>query len=231
MQTFMDPFSPFDRSELELCTFARHCDFHWIHRCRNFDEHTRGPPRKEEEAFECDCLQKQQQNRSMLYECRPTTGECSNWLLQRLRLFNDQGVKLEIFHTGTERGYGVRTLQQLQKDEVLIEYVGILYNKGDAPESDYLMQMEPDVIIDAREYGNTSRFINHCCEPNCQAQVWKVPEPRDFTRMQSAVAIVAVRDIPPGTELTFDYALDRQKEPAGRRRKCLCGAPNCRRML
>ncbi len=130
MQTSMDPFSPFARSAEDLCLFARCCGFHWRH--RNFGEQMRCPPRKEE-AIECDCLKKQQQNRSMLYECRPTTGECSNWLLQRLRLFNDQGVKLEIFHTGTERGYGVRTLQQLKKDEVLIEYVGKLYNKGYAP--------------------------------------------------------------------------------------------------
>lgn len=34
----------------------------------------------------------------------------------------------------------------------------------------YFMALNADEIIDASKKGNTSRFINHCCDPNCETQ-------------------------------------------------------------
>lgn len=38
----------------------------------------------------------------------------------------------------------------------------------------YIMEVAPDLVIDSERFGNISRFMNHSCEPNCQAQKWKV---------------------------------------------------------
>ena len=50
--------------------------------------------------------------------------------------------------------------------------------------------------------GALGRFINHSCEPNCETQKWIV-------RGELAIGLFAIKDIPAGTELTFDYNFER----------------------
>ena len=79
---------------------------------------------------------------------------------------------------------------------------------------------EPDVVIDASVGGNEARFINHSCDPNCDAVI-------DGGR----VWIETIRDVEPGEELAYDYAfvLEERHTPAAKRRyPCHCGAPTCR---
>ncbi len=62
----------------------------------------------------------------------------------------------------------------------------------------YFLALDQGLTIDAKDKANLARFINHSCNPNCITQVWNVAgEPR--------AGIFAVRDIPAGEELTFDY--------------------------
>ena len=35
----------------------------------------------------------------------------------------------------------------------------------------YFFRMDNEHIVDATVKGNESRFINHCCDPNCDARV------------------------------------------------------------
>ncbi len=75
-------------------------------------------------------------------------------------------------------------------------------------------------VIDARLGGNDSRFINHCCDPNCEAVI----EDR-------RVFIEAIRTIQPGEELFYDYAYDRepgQGPEADKLYPCHCGTETCR---
>jgi uncharacterized protein len=51
-------------------------------------------------------------------------------------------------------------------------------------------------VIDAKVGGNASRWINHACEPNCEAD-----------DEDGRVFIKALRDIAPGEELFYDYGL------------------------
>jgi len=77
-----------------------------------------------------------------------------------------------------------------------------------------------DVVIDAAHGGNAARWINHSCDPNCDAVV-------DDER----IYIEALRDIEPGEELAYDYAfvLPERHTPAAKRRyPCSCGAATCR---
>ena len=39
-------------------------------------------------------------------------------------------------------------------------------------ESFYLMELQPDCIVDARTKGSVARFFNSSCGPNCETQKW-----------------------------------------------------------
>ena len=76
----------------------------------------------------------------------------------------------------------------------------------------YIMELEKGLYLDARLKGNSSRFINHSCDPNCELQKWNV---KGFTR----IGIMALTDIPSGTPLSYDYQFataDESKFKVGR---------------
>ena len=53
-------------------------------------------------------------------------------------------------------------------------------------------------MIDATRTGNDARYMAHSQDANCQCQKWVVDnQPRAF--------MVALRDIAPGEELTYNY--------------------------
>jgi SET domain-containing protein len=56
-------------------------------------------------------------------------------------------------------------------------------------------------VIDATRYGNLLRFTNHSCNPNCEMQKWNV-------RGVMRVGLFAIKDIPAGAELCFDYQME-----------------------
>jgi hypothetical protein len=62
-----------------------------------------------------------------------------------------------------------------------------------------------------------SRFMNHSCDPNCITQKWTV-------NGDTRVGLFTLRDLEPGTELTFNYQLECVGTT---KKKCLCGAKNC----
>ncbi len=79
---------------------------------------------------------------------------------------------------------------------------------------------EVDVVIDAAVGGNEARFINHSCDPNCDAVV-----------EDGHIWITTIRDVAPGEELAYDYAyvLEERHTPAAKRRfPCRCGSARCR---
>ncbi|KAG5889203.1 hypothetical protein JTB14_033281 [Gonioctena quinquepunctata] len=84
-------------------------------------------------------------------------------------------------------------------------------------ENYYFLTIDKDRMIDAGPKGNVARFMNHCCQPNCETQKWTV-------NGDTRVGLFASQDIPAETELTFNYNL----ECIGEEKKiCRCGAPNC----
>jgi hypothetical protein len=80
-----------------------------------------------------------------------------------------------------------------------------------------------DRVIDALYGGNSSRWINHSCAPNCEAD-------EDNDR----IFIKAIRNIPAGEELNYDYGLiiDEPYTPELLAEyPCWCGAKKCRGTL
>jgi SET domain-containing protein len=67
--------------------------------------------------------------------------------------------------------------------------------------------------LDGSRGGNGTHYINHSCTPNA------------FTRtLYGQLIFFALRDIPPGEEITIDYESTLHSDS----KRCFCGAPNCR---
>ena len=84
----------------------------------------------------------------------------------------------------------------------------------------FLFAIDDDVVIDAAVNGNEARFINHSCDPNCDAVI-----------DGGKIWIDTIREVMPGEELAYDYAyeLEERHSPAAKKRfPCHCGAAICR---
>jgi hypothetical protein len=57
------------------------------------------------------------------------------------------------------------------------------------------------LLIDATQKGNSARFLNHSCEPNCCTQKWLVGS-------ETRVGIFTQRQCKAGEELTYNYNLE-----------------------
>ncbi|XP_057676833.1 uncharacterized protein nsd1b isoform X2 [Corythoichthys intestinalis] len=165
-------------------------------------------------------------NRMLLYECHPQVcpaGErCLNQTFSRR-----QYSQVEIFRT-LSRGWGLRCVHDIKKGQFVSEYVGEVIDEEEcrsrirhAQEHDicnfYMLTLDKDRIIDAGPKGNEARFMNHCCQPNCETQKWTVSG-------DTRVGLFALVDITAGTELTFNYNLECL---GNGKTVCKCGAPNC----
>ena len=161
-------------------------------------------------------------------ECRSncTAGDaCGNKRIQRR-----EWKQLEAFQAG-KKGKGLKILEDCRKGDLIAEYVGRAVNKRYLPHlfrryanerKLYIMALDGDVFLDARRRGGISRYINHSCDPNCAVERWKV---RGIMR----AAVIAYKDIPAGTELSFDYQWERKRGRAPT--KCHCHSQLCRGTL
>ena len=78
-------------------------------------------------------------------------------------------------------------------------------------------------MIDAKVGGNSARWINHSCNPNCFAD-----------EQDGRIFITALRNIAAGEELNYDYGLiieERYTKKLKLEYPCWCGSPNCRGTL
>jgi SET domain-containing protein len=133
-------------------------------------------------------------------------------------------------------GNGVFALVPIRKGERLVEYKGRRRTHEDVDASDsgdvesghtFLFTLNDEYVIDANFEGNSARWINHGCAPNCEA----VLEEHDGDdRRRDRVFIEATRDIRPGEELTYNYGITLDEPHTARLKKvwaCRCGARNC----
>lgn len=133
-------------------------------------------------------------------------------------------------------GTGVFAARTIEKGERLIQYKGRVVSHAEADERyadgvesghTFLFTLNDQYLVDANFEGNAARWINHGCEPNCEAVM--VDDPKGDPR-KARVFIEAIRRIKPGEELTYNYGitLDEPHTPRLKRLwKCLCGSPRC----
>jgi len=133
-------------------------------------------------------------------------------------------------------GNGVFAVAPIAKGEQVIEYKGTLMTHAEADElygdggetgHTFLFTLNDEYLIDANRKGNTARWINHSCAPNCQALM---EESSSGDPRKDKVVIETIRRIKPGDELTYDYGIVLDMPYTASLKKlwrCLCGAPNC----
>src|ERR1700731_4107727 len=126
-------------------------------------------------------------------------------------------------------GKGVFAAMPLAKGERIIEYKGerISWKEAlrrhphnpDEPNHTFYFALEAGLVIDGNVNGNSARWINHSCAPNCEAE-----------EVEGRVFIHALRDIAPDEELFYDYGLvidGRLTKKLKADYACRCGARKC----
>jgi len=127
-------------------------------------------------------------------------------------------------------GRGLFAARRIRPGARIIEYTGERLNEaevdaryhGPAAEDPHtlLFQVGRRCYIDASVGGNAARFINHCCQPNCESR-----------QEDDRIFIFAIRNVQSGVELTYDYSLEIEPGHSAARARayvCRCGAPRCR---
>lgn len=145
---------------------------------------------------------------------------------------NTSQRKIQVKKSGVH-GKGVFAARNIAKGETLIEYVGEIISAQEAedrhphdptdPNHTFYFQVEDEKVIDALHGGNSARWINHCCTPNCKPEV-----------IDGRVFIKAKKDIPAGSELNYDYGLiidDPITKKLMAQYPCWCGSAKCRGTL
>ncbi len=118
-------------------------------------------------------------------------------------------------------GRGQIAKEKIFKDEILVIFGGHVMTMAEfyelppeLQEFPYQISEEPDLLFGPASLDELSNgeYFNHSCDPN--------------TGFTSEIHLVAMRDIPQGEELTFDYAMCTTADFGDM--ACNCGAALCR---
>jgi SET domain-containing protein len=137
--------------------------------------------------------------------------------------------KIEVRDSGVH-GRGVYAIAPIEAGSRIVEYKGerISWKQAVArhphdpaqPNHTFYFHLDTGEVIDALYGGNKARWINHACEPNCEAE-----------EIEGRVFIKALRDLEAGEELFYDYGLvldERHTAKVKKQFACWCGAATCR---
>lgn len=126
-------------------------------------------------------------------------------------------------------GTGVFARRKIPAGTRIIEYTGERIGDAEAVRRNeasgrtvshtYFFSISTGKTIDGEAGGNLSRFINHSCEPNCEAR-----------EEDGRVFIYALEDISRGTELNYRYGLQydaRHTAAVKQLFACNCGSAGC----
>ncbi len=153
-------------------------------------------------------------------------------LAMSAKVSQKSGRRIQTRRSGVH-GKGVFAVQDIAAGETIIEYVGEVISWQEAqdrhphdpqdPNHTFYFHVDEDRVIDALYGGNSSRWINHSCDPNCIAD-----------EEDGRIFIKALRDIRAGEELNYDYGLiidERYTPKLKAEYPCWCGAAQCRGTL
>lgn len=138
-------------------------------------------------------------------------GDCGN---REFIVANGKCVLVERKATDT-KGCGMFAIEDIEQWSFLGEYVGEIVSESVRVEmekkgrGEYLMNLSKGRYLDSGVKGNNTRFFNHSCDPNAEAQVWTVAG-------KKRVGVFAVRNIVKGCEVCIDYGSDYKLD------ECFC---------
>jgi uncharacterized protein len=115
-------------------------------------------------------------------------------------------------------GRGMFARMEICGGDRIIEYTGQRISKEESMRhcsegNNYVFHINEEFDLDGSIETNLARFINHSCAPNAEAVL-----------EDDRIWIVALRNIAPGEEITFNYGYDLDDYRA---HPCRCGALNC----
>ncbi len=81
--------------------------------------------------------------------------------------------KVEVRNTKDGKGSGLFAIEDIEKDDYVIEYVGKIEYKR--RENNYVMKINGmNLWINGDRNGGPAQYINHSCNPNCELVQWGV---------------------------------------------------------
>lgn len=135
-----------------------------------------------------------------------------------------------LVRTSDIHGRGVFAARRIRKGTCIVEYTGERINDKEADKRydegnmrrhhTFLFTLNRNTVVDGSPEtgGGDASFINHSCEPNCEALIGG-----------GEIHIYALRTIYPGEELLYDYQYELTGDPADLSfYLCRCGAERCR---
>ena len=127
-------------------------------------------------------------------------------------------------------GKGVFAKRPIRKGTKVLEYTGRIVSREEADEigtttvdghtHTMLFTIDKNKVIDGN-VGGDAKYVNHSCDPNCEAVQYD----------DDSIWIEALKSIPKGQEITYDYHLEvpgKITEKVKKEYACFCGSPNCR---
>ena len=142
------------------------------------------------------------------------------------------GRRIQTRRSGVH-GKGVFAIQDIAEGETVIEYRGEVISWKEAlrrhphdplqPNHTFYFHIDDKNVIDGKVTGNAAKWINHACDPNCEAD-----------EVDGRIFIKALRNIAAGEELNYDYGLiieERYTRKLKAEYPCWCGADRCRGTL
>lgn len=143
--------------------------------------------------------------------------------------FNQPEAAFEV-RSSDIQGRGAFALRKLRKGARVIEYAGERIGNDEADRRydegrmrrhhTFLFTLDDATVVDGAVHGNEAIYINHSCEPNCEAVI-----------TGRRIYIHTLRTIYPGEELVYDYQYERTSDADAKLERfyaCRCGAPTCR---
>ncbi len=127
------------------------------------------------------------------------------------------------------QGRGAFALRKIRRGTRIVQYVGEVIDDDEADRRydddamgrhhTFLFTLDDDTCVDGAVGGNEASYINHSCDPNCEAVI-----------VDGRIFIEALRTIQPGEELLYDYQYEREGSGPeyDAQYPCRCGSPNCR---
>lgn len=125
------------------------------------------------------------------------------------------------------QGRGVFAAADIRKGRRIIEYQGEHISEEEADRRydesrmkrhhTFLFTLDRNTVIDGDRHGNEARYINHSCDPNCEAVIYG-----------KRIFIYSLRPIKKGEELLYDYKFEYTGPKDAKFYVCRCGAEKCR---
>lgn len=139
---------------------------------------------------------------------------------------------LYVVRSSRIHGRGVFADRRIRKGTRIVEYKGERVGNDEADSRydednmkrhhTFLFTLDSRTVVDGaiKRGGGDASYINHSCEPNCEAVI-----------SDRRIFIHALRTIQPGEELAYDYQYERTGKNDKELEKfylCRCGSDSCR---